>query len=121
MFEGGKKASAIFWALLPVLLAQCAGALERNFPSHAEALPVTFHYSSTQAESVCLSATFNQWSPDSHCLNQAGGTWSITVELPPGQYRYVYVIDGARRVQDPQNPFVEEDGFGIRNSILIVE
>ena len=72
-------------------------------------------------DSVCLSADFNGWSSDSHCLKQKGDEWSIQLVLPPGRYRYGFVIDKRNWAWDPEALIQEEDGFGKRNSVLLIE
>lgn len=72
-------------------------------------------------DSVCLSADFNGWSSDSHCLKPKGEEWSIQLVLPPGRYRYGFVIDKRDWAWDPEALIQEEDGFGKRNSVLLID
>ncbi len=72
-------------------------------------------------DSVCLSAEFNGWSSESHCLQQKGDEWSIQLLLPPGRYRYGFVIDKRDWACDPEALIQEEDGFGKRNSVLLID
>ena len=72
-------------------------------------------------DSVCLSADFNGWSSESHCLRRNGDDWSIQVALPPGTYRYGFVIDQKDWAFDPEALIQEEDGFGKRNSVLFID
>ena len=82
--------------------------------------PVTFTFYGNY-RSVCLSGDFNNWSR-SQCLSYQGeGLWTIRILLNPGQYRYGFLLDGQRRVPDPRGLLEEEDGFGNRNSVLIVK
>lgn len=47
--------------------------------------------------------------------------WSARVASPtPGRYRYKFVVDGARWVEDPAHGLKVDDGFGGFNSILNV-
>lgn len=49
----------------------------------------------------------------------ADGLWRLRIESPlPGRYRYKFVVDGARWVEDPTHGLKEDDGFGGFNSIL---
>ncbi|MGE5840143.1 MAG: isoamylase early set domain-containing protein [Deltaproteobacteria bacterium] len=75
---------------------------------------------SGQHDSVCLSADFNGWSSESHCLERDGDRWWIQVVLPPGSYRYGFVIDKTDWTWDPEALIQEEDGFGKKNSVLII-
>lgn len=72
-------------------------------------------------DSVCLTADFNGWSSESHCLQQKGGEWSIQLLLPPGRYRYGFVIDKRDWACDPEALIQEEDGFGKQNSVLVID
>ena len=72
-------------------------------------------------DSVCLSGDFNGWSSDSHCLQRKGDEWSIQLVLPPGSYRYGFVIDKRDWVCDPEALIQEDDGFGKKNSVLLID
>ena len=78
-------------------------------------------YVDSGASKVCIAGTFNQWSPESHCMRNERGTWSIHLRLPPGRYEYVLVIDGSLWKPDPNSPLREESGFGVDNSVFRVE
>jgi 1,4-alpha-glucan branching enzyme len=71
--------------------------------------------------SVCLSGDFNGWSAESHCLQRGGDGWSIQLVLPPGRYRYGFVIDKRDWVCDPEAHIQEDDGFGKKNSVLLID
>ena len=72
-------------------------------------------------DSVCLSADFNGWSSESHCLQRKEDEWSIQVALPPGSYRYGFVIDKRDWACDPDALIQEDDGFGKKNSLLLID
>ena len=72
-------------------------------------------------DSVCLSGDFNDWSSESHCLQRRGDEWSIQLVLPPGSYRYGFVIDKRDWVCDPGALIQEDDGFGKKNSVLLID
>ena len=74
-----------------------------------------------QYKTVCLTGDFNGWSGSSHCLKRKGETWEIKVHLPPGRYRYGFILDGQHWMPDPNVPFQEDDRFGQKNSVLIVQ
>ena len=90
-----------------------------NASERAEML-VTFVYTGHH-DSVCLSGDFNGWSPESHCLPRKGDEWSIQLVLPPGSYRYGFVIDKRDWACDPGARIQEDDGFGRRNSVLLID
>jgi hypothetical protein len=46
--------------------------------------------------------------------------WVIELDLSPGRYRYAYLVDGRVVLPDSNAPFSENDGFGNRNSIILI-
>ena len=48
------------------------------------------------------------------------GIWSVTVALPIGEHRYEFVVDQTRWVPDPTAHAQVDDGFGGRNSVIVV-
>lgn len=47
------------------------------------------------AKAVFLAGTFNAWDPDAILLTKdAGGAWSVTIEMRPGRYEFKFVVDG---------------------------
>ncbi|MGQ9644936.1 MAG: hypothetical protein ACUVWO_00165 [Thermodesulfobacteriota bacterium] len=91
-------------------------------PDHnKERISVRFNYVDSQARKVCLSGSFNQWSAESHCMVKKGDVWSIEIGLSRGRYAYIFVVDDTVMKPDPDAILLEESGFGIKNSVLIVE
>jgi len=74
-----------------------------------------------QFQTVCLSGDFNDWSPNTHCLERNGNIWKIKVFLSPGRYKYAFFLDGTHWTPDPNGFLQENDGFGMKNSVLIIE
>jgi 1,4-alpha-glucan branching enzyme len=93
------------------------GTIGRNT---SQEVPVVFTYTGV-AEAVCISGDFNGWSPDAHCLRRNGDTWNIRLSLTPGRYRYTFLVDNIHWIPDPNAFLQEDDGFGMKNSILIVD
>jgi hypothetical protein len=83
-------------------------------------VPVVFIYTG-KAETVCISGDFNNWSSNTDCFKRNGNTWSISISLLPGRYRYTFFVDEIRWIPDPNAFLQEDDGFGMKNSVLIVE
>jgi hypothetical protein len=83
-------------------------------------VPIVFIYTG-QFRTVCLSGDFNGWSPNDHCLKRNGDTWEIKLFLSPGRYKYAFLVDGTHWIPDPEAYLEEDDGFGMKNSVLIVE
>jgi hypothetical protein len=79
---------------------------------------VTFEYRDPQATSVDVLGAFNAWVPLT--LERVGaGVWKRDLLLPHGRYAYKLLVDG-HLILDPGSTRTEADGFGGRNSILIV-
>lgn len=83
-------------------------------------IAVIFTYKG-RAKTVCLCGDFNHWSPNTDCLKWDGKVWKIRIFLPPGRYRYLFLIDNKRWVCDPKAYLNERDGYGRKNSVLILE
>jgi 1,4-alpha-glucan branching enzyme len=55
---------------------------------------VTFAIEAPGAEHVLLAGDFNDWTLDGSDMDPIGGVWTKVIKLPPGRYRYRYVVDG---------------------------
>lgn len=101
---------------------QHSGAeLER--PSAQPSGRLVFVYHDDEATSVGLAADFNDWNAASAPLVRGPfGIWRIEIGSPlQGRYRYKFVVDGHRWVEDPHNGLSEPDNYGGANSVLIVK
>ena len=89
-----------------------------------EGIPVTFTLKMPEARSVQVVGSFSGWRPSKceKCETPGNdeGTWTITVRLPEGRHEYAFLVDGTKVVPDPFSEFYQDDGFGNRNSILVV-
>jgi hypothetical protein len=82
---------------------------------------VTFRLDDPAASTVAVVGSFNGWSPQDHRLQRRDDkTWEITLSLAPGRYAYRFLIDQKKQVLDPSTKLTEPDGFGGRNSVVIV-
>lgn len=82
---------------------------------------VRFDLSAPDARAVAVAGSFNGWRPESmQMVRGAGGVWSVTVPLAIGEHRYQFVVDGQRWVPDPTAQGLADDGFGGRNSVIVV-
>ncbi len=90
-------------------------------PSAPAATPdgVLFTFEALDAERVHLAGDFNDWALDGNEMEPTDGVWTKVVKLPPGRYRYRYVVDGQWR-SDPLNAVVEPSTYGGHDSILVV-
>jgi hypothetical protein len=104
------------------LLCGCAPEMRQvQYEEDPGQVAVRLVYVDAQARTVCLSGSFNNWSEDSHCMKPIFDVWSIELSLPPGRHEYQFVVDGLIRRDDPRNVLAEDNGFGMKNSILFVE
>jgi 1,4-alpha-glucan branching enzyme len=82
---------------------------------------ILFSFNAPSAKSVTISGSFNAW--DTHKNRLSGpdnnGIWNIIIPLPEGRYEYLFIVDGKKWQPDPSVPEVD-DGFGGKNSVLIV-
>ena len=70
-------------------------------------------------KSVKVAGTFNDWKPQSLEYNSDGDFWAKSFEIPPGVYKYKYVVDG-EWMHDPSKE-TEDDGTGNINNVIHVE
>ena len=126
---------SLLLAAAALALSSCAGvlnAIEDRLPPPREVQGgMLFQYYSPSARQVTLAGNFNNWGGtqgggrydaaiDPMSDPDGDGIWTIVVPLPPGRYRYKFVIDGGVRwEQDPNNPDKESEG-GIENSLIVV-
>ena len=74
------------------------------------------------ARKVLIAGDFNGWLPISTPMHTNGtpGSWRTTLPLPPGRYRYRFVVDG-KWMTDPKNQYVEANQFGELNNVVEVD
>ena len=79
--------------------------------------------SAPQAASVAVVGDFNGWDPQRTRMIRLDheGRWTARLKLPPGVHQYSFVIDGSTWVPDPGAKTTLADGFGGRNSVIIVD
>lgn len=117
-----KLFSQIFFVgCLLLLTCQCAQPGRKVISSGQEEISVQFQYRSSEAKTVCIAGSFNQWSAQADCMQREGDKWTTHLSLPRGRYSYVFVLDGTTRQADPGAVLDEDNGFGGKNSVLIVE
>ena len=84
-------------------------------------MPYRFTLDAPDARRVCLVGDFNDWTVCEVPLvrDEAAGTWSVQMELPPGRHEYMFVVDEGW-VTDPSAPLQVDDGFGNRNAVIFL-
>lgn len=86
---------------------------------------MTFVFVAHGASKVSLVGDFNQWNAEASPMQRIPNSdaWSVTVPLAQGRHVYSFLAvgaDGERWVADPHAPAAPDDGFGHRNSVVVV-
>lgn len=106
--------------LVAAFLWSCATS-QVPTPPRAVAGGVQFTLSAPGANSASLVGSFNGWSLRAHPMRADGdGRWTLVVPLPPGEYQFMYVIDGKQWLTPPLAEDYLDDGFGQKNGVLSV-
>jgi len=119
---------ALAWGAAPALLVMLVVVgflvkgrvqLQDRFAERA----VEIVFTAPQAASVTIVGDFNGWDPLRTQLVRAGheGLWRARLTLAPGVYQYSFVLDGTAWVSDPLAKSMLDDGFGGKNSVIIVD
>ena len=82
--------------------------------------PFQFVLVAPQAASVSLVGDFNDWDPARARLQAAHGVWTTVIQLPPGRYRYAFLVNGVEWRADPSAPHAADDEFGTQSSVVTV-
>lgn len=83
---------------------------------------VVFFTRFAHAKKVQIAGDFNNWQPMATPTVSGGrpGDFQAKLPLPPGRYRYRFVVDG-HWVTDPNNSYVETNEYGQLNNIVEVD
>ena len=69
---------------------------------------------------VEITGSFLGWAAVPMKPSGTSGYWEAVLEVPAGEHRLCYIIEGRKRIPDPTIPIREKDDFGGENSILAV-
>ena len=108
---------------------------KRLLPPHKVQDGILFQFDAPSARQVNLAGNFpdNEWLKNGmkvDLMNDDGkngdiladdGIWSIVKSLSSGRYEYKFVVDRHSWLEDPNALETSDDGFGGKNSILIVK
>jgi 1,4-alpha-glucan branching enzyme len=113
-WRGGVAPGAGTATASPVVAATPAGG------TAAGAEGVTFVWKG-EGGSVSLAGEFNGWNTSADPMKkQADGSWTLTRKLEPGRYMYKFVVDGTNWKEDPTAKESADDGYGGKNSVVVV-
>ena len=90
--------------------------------SDARHMSIVFTLAAQDARSVALIGSFNRWDPSGFEMRRTplDNVWVIEVPLPPGRHEYAFLVNEENVVADPDATFTKSDGFGNRNSVILV-
>jgi hypothetical protein len=74
------------------------------------------------ADKVCLVGDFNEWKLCEAPLlkNEETGAWTVRIAVPRGRHEYMFVVDDAAWVTDPEAAVRVDDGFGNLNAVVFL-
>jgi hypothetical protein len=92
-------------------------------PPHLVHGRLVFVYRDDTARRVRVSGEFNGWNPAHGVFcRQPDGSWRLEIDpLAPGRYRYRFLIDDTRWIEDPSHDAKESNPYGSMDSVLIVK
>lgn len=117
----GGAAPAVASAASPAAPVAARAVTGKPSPPAVTADGVRFTFAGA-ARSVSLCGSFNDWAPVADPMTQqTDGTWTITKQLKAGSHTYKFLIDGSQWKSDEANAASADDGFGGKNSLLVVK
>jgi len=111
------------WRPVGLFAAGLAAALLVMFfitpqPEPFQATKYRFVLYQPQVKQVEITGSFLGWAAVPMHKSGASGYWEAVLDVPAGEHRLCYIIDGQKRIPDPTIPIREKDDFGGENSIL---
>ena len=88
----------------------------------AVVVPTRFVFLAPAAQQVAITGDWVHWDPEGIPMMrpQSDGAWVAEITVPPGLHQYIFIIDGREWRPDPNAVSQVDDGFGQRNSVLLV-
>lgn len=108
---------ALFLVLAPYRIPQRTAS---TLSASTDLIPVTLSLELPSATEVAVVGDFNGWNTRATRLVKQHGVWTCTLTLKPGQYQYMFVVNGGQWVTDPKALHQVEDGYGRRNALLTI-
>jgi 1,4-alpha-glucan branching enzyme len=108
--------------LAALVSVSCAGTAIGSRAPISTPAGVRFVLEYPSARTVAVAGSFNEWSAVSHPLarDASPGIWTGLLRLPPGEHRFMYVVDGTLWVSPPFAEDYADDGFGSKNGVVVV-
>ena len=105
---------------LTVVLALWDGREAPDGRAAGATVTVRFELRVPQAQRVMLAGDFTHWQARIPLHKKPDGTWAAEIPLHPGNYEYMFIVDGDRWISDPRASQYRADGFGNNNAVLTV-
>ncbi|MBI3958583.1 MAG: isoamylase early set domain-containing protein [Chloroflexi bacterium] len=96
---------------------------KKTYTKSGKSCRVTFELSAAvNAQSACLCGEFNSWDASAHPMRRRkDGSFALTLSLTSGQeYRYRFLLDGARWENDWAADAYAPNPFGADDSVVQV-
>ena len=97
--------------------------MKKTYAKTGRSCKVTFEIENAgDAEQVSLLGDFNEWNASEHLMKRRkDGSFSVTVSLKPGsEYRYRFLADGEKWLNDPEADNYVPNSFGTEDSVVTV-
>ena len=120
-FAGAAAITAIFIFLAFTFLFNPSSLPGQN-EAVAQQVEVTFTISGINANQIAVAGDFNGWNTSANQLEDpdGDGIWIGKINLKPGRYEYMLVVDDGKWVTDPNAKVYADDGFGSKNAVLFI-
>ncbi len=94
--------------------------MKKTYSKTKKSCRVTFRLpAEIKGEDIALCGEFNNWNETTHMLKRRkDGSFSTTVSLKPGEYRFRYLIDGKNWENDWVADAYVPNAFGAEDSIV---
>ncbi len=125
IFRAKRRFSVPRWRPAAIFAAGLAAVLLVMFlvtPQQEQTMLATHRFVLYQPDvsRVEITGSFLGWNAVPMERSGTSGYWEAILEVPAGEHRLCYIIEGRKRIPDPTIPIREKDDFGGENSILAV-